>query len=176
MKEYVFVMSCLSLPHIVKIGFSKDCDRREEELSNSSTPFPFKLEKQWEVKNGRLMEAALHRHLGFCRIDSRCEFFGLPPQRAIKAIDNILKDGCFEREEVDEQLAYRITDTESLGKLIRSEREKQGLTQKDVALACGTGLRVIGEIEGGKETAQIGVIFRIIDGLRIKVFGINKMK
>lgn len=171
MQEYVYVMSSLSLPHVVKIGFTTDPDGRVETMSNTSTPFPFRLEKQWKVQNGRVVESELHRQLDFCRINSRREFFGLSPQKAIKAIEAILETGCFEREKVDEQLAYIIRDAKTLGQLIRNEREKQGLTQRAVALTCNTGLRVIGEIESGKETAQIGVILRILDGLRIKISG-----
>jgi len=50
----------------------------------------------------------------------------------------------------------KITDTQSLGKAIRGARRRLKVTQKDLALASGTGLRFIIDLEKGKATCQIG--------------------
>ncbi len=65
----------------------------------------------------------------------------------------------------------QISTTAELGKLIRDERKRQGLTQQDVALACGVGLRYIVDLERGKETAQIGKALHLVKmlGLRINI-------
>ena len=49
-----------------------------------------------------------------------------------------------------------ITDTRSLGEAIRGARRRLKVTQKDLALASGTGLRFIIDLEKGKATCQIG--------------------
>ena len=85
-----------------------------------------------------------------------------------------VKDGVFETKEVNKNLARQITDCASVGKLIRAERKQQKLTQKQLAFACGTGLRVIGEIEEGKKTAQASNIFKIINLLRLEMFCLPK--
>lgn len=162
-KSFVYVMSSPSLPHIVKIGFSKNTE--------NNAPFPFKIEKEWETEQPRLLEKNIHRQLSFCRIESNREFFGLSPKRAIELIEKIIKTGILEeKEKIDENLATKIENVTSLGQIIRQKRIKQNITQKQLALVCGTGLRFIGEIENGKSTAQVGKIFHILNMLRINVY------
>lgn len=43
-----------------------------------------------------------------------------------------------------------------LGSAIQKARKSQGLTQSQLAMACGTGVRFIVELEAGKETCQLG--------------------
>jgi HTH-type transcriptional regulator / antitoxin HipB len=61
----------------------------------------------------------------------------------------------------------QITDTRTLGQLIRSRRTGLGLRQPDLALAANVGIRFIVEIENGKETCQIGLTLRLLKALGI---------
>jgi predicted transcriptional regulator len=45
---------------------------------------------------------------------------------------------------------------QQIGALIRTTRKNLGVTQKDLALTSGTGLRFIIDLEKGKETCEIG--------------------
>ncbi|MCX6874200.1 MAG: type II toxin-antitoxin system Y4mF family antitoxin [Verrucomicrobia bacterium] len=65
----------------------------------------------------------------------------------------------------------QITDTPSLGETIRSARKRLKVTQKDLALATGTGLRFIIDLEKGKPTCQIGKVLEIVRtlGLRLQI-------
>ena len=56
-----------------------------------------------------------------------------------------------------------------IGKLIRDTRKKLGVTQKDLALTSGTGMRFIVDLEKGKETCQIGKTLAILNTLGIKI-------
>lgn len=64
-----------------------------------------------------------------------------------------------------------IVDSKALGEAIRAARKRLNVTQKDVALASGTGLRFIIELEQGKPTCQLGKALGILQalGLRLKV-------
>jgi len=65
----------------------------------------------------------------------------------------------------------QITDTRSLGAAIRGKRRRLKVTQKDLALASGTGLRFIIDLEKGKATCQIGkalVLARTL-GLQLQI-------
>ena len=42
-----------------------------------------------------------------------------------------------------------------IGKYIKEERKKAGLTQEDFALRSGLGLRFVRELEQGKETVRL---------------------
>ena len=56
-----------------------------------------------------------------------------------------------------------------IGKLIRDTRKSLGVTQKDLALASGTGIRFIIDLERGKETCEIGKALTILNTLGIKI-------
>jgi HTH-type transcriptional regulator / antitoxin HipB len=56
-----------------------------------------------------------------------------------------------------------------LGKIIRDTRKKLGVTQKDLAMTSGTGLRFVIDLEKGKETCQIGKTLTILQTLGIKL-------
>ena len=44
---------------------------------------------------------------------------------------------------------------QQIGALIRATRKSLGVTQKDLALTSGTGLRFVIDLEKGKETCEI---------------------
>lgn len=52
-----------------------------------------------------------------------------------------------------------------LGETIRNTRKTQGLTQPQLAMACGTGVRFIVDLEAGKETCQLGKALNVIQTL-----------
>ena len=61
-----------------------------------------------------------------------------------------------------------IQSTQDIGHMIRSTRKQLGVTQSDLALAAGTGLRFIIELEKGKATCQIGKILDVLQVLNIQ--------
>ena len=56
-----------------------------------------------------------------------------------------------------------------IGKLIRDTRKRLGVTQKDLALTSGTGIRFIIDLENGKETCELGKALVILHTLGIKI-------
>lgn len=56
-----------------------------------------------------------------------------------------------------------------IGKLIRDTRKKLGVTQKDLALTSGTGMRFIIDLEKGKETCEVGKALAVLNTLGIKI-------
>jgi len=58
---------------------------------------------------------------------------------------------------------------EQIGKLIRETRKKLGVTQRDLALTSGTGMRFVIDLEKGKETCEIGKALTILNTLGISV-------
>lgn len=59
--------------------------------------------------------------------------------------------------------------TQEIGKLVRESRKRLSVTQKDLALTSGTGLRFIIELEKGKDTCQIGKVLTVLQTLGIKL-------
>ena len=58
---------------------------------------------------------------------------------------------------------------QQVGTLIRNTRKSLGVTQKDLALTSGTGLRFVIDLEKGKETCEIGKALTILHTLGIKL-------
>ncbi len=56
-----------------------------------------------------------------------------------------------------------------LGETIRNVRRGLRVTQKDLALTSGTGLRFVIDLEKGKETCQLGKTLRVLQTLGIKI-------
>lgn len=57
----------------------------------------------------------------------------------------------------------------SLGEIIHARRKQLKITQKDLALTCGTGLRFLVDLEKGKSTCQIGKILQVIQALGLEL-------
>ena len=55
--------------------------------------------------------------------------------------------------------------TEQLGMAIRTRRRQLRITQKELAMTCGTGLRFIVDLEKGKATCQIGKTLQVFQAL-----------
>ena len=57
---------------------------------------------------------------------------------------------------------------QQIGQLVKKSRKTLSVTQKDLALTSGTGLRFIIELERGKPTCQIGKVLTVLHTLGIK--------
>ncbi len=58
-----------------------------------------------------------------------------------------------------------IQTTEQLGQALRAARKRLGLTQPQLALAAGVGVRFIVDLEAGKTTLRLENVLRVIDAL-----------
>lgn len=56
-----------------------------------------------------------------------------------------------------------------IGKLVRLRRKKIGITQKELALTSGTGVRFIGDLEKGKQTCHLEKVLLVINTLGLNV-------
>lgn len=64
----------------------------------------------------------------------------------------------------------KITNSPTiLGTAIRERRGELKLTQDDLALAIGVNRRVIGQLERGKETVQLGIALNAARALGLNV-------
>ena len=56
---------------------------------------------------------------------------------------------------------------QQIGQLVKKSRKTLSVTQKDLALTSGTGLRFIIDLERGKPTCQIGKVLTVLHTLGI---------
>lgn len=66
-----------------------------------------------------------------------------------------------------------IEDATTLGQAIRQQRRRLKVTQKDLAMASGSGLRFIVDLEKGKPTCQLGKALEIVRvlGMKLEIHG-----
>ncbi len=58
-----------------------------------------------------------------------------------------------------------IRSPQQLGDVLRAARKLLGLTQPQLALASGVGVRFIVDLEAGKPTLRLENVLRVIDAL-----------
>lgn len=63
----------------------------------------------------------------------------------------------------------KIVDAAALGQAIRHRRRQLNVTQKDLAMSSGTGLRLIIDLEKGKPTCQLGKALEIVRTLGLSL-------
>ncbi|HOX02568.1 MAG TPA: helix-turn-helix transcriptional regulator [Candidatus Paceibacterota bacterium] len=59
--------------------------------------------------------------------------------------------------------------TGQIGTAIRTRRKQLKITQKELAMTCGTGLRFIVDLEKGKPTCQIGKTLQVLQALGLAI-------
>lgn len=62
-----------------------------------------------------------------------------------------------------------IADSKELGTAVAQSRKRLKVTQKDLALAAGTGVRFISDLENGKPTCQVDRVLAVIRALGMSV-------
>lgn len=65
-------------------------------------------------------------------------------------------------------MAIRYTAKE-IGEIVRRTRKNLGVTQENIALTSGTGLRFIIDLEHGKPTCQLEKTLTVLRTLGIKI-------
>jgi y4mF family transcriptional regulator len=59
----------------------------------------------------------------------------------------------------------RLRDAQDLGHHVREHRRAAGLSQTDLAVRAGVSRRWLSDLESGKATAEVGLVFRVIAAL-----------
>jgi HTH-type transcriptional regulator/antitoxin HipB len=62
-------------------------------------------------------------------------------------------------------MSISIDTPVTLGQAARAARKRLGLTQPQLALAAGVGVRFIVELEAGKPTLRLETILRVLNAL-----------
>lgn len=62
-----------------------------------------------------------------------------------------------------------LTSAAEIGTLIRQVRKDQGLTQAELAGACGVGVRFIIDLEKGKPSCELDKALKVVRRLGLKL-------
>jgi len=87
---YVYVLSNISMPGLVKIGKSRRGGRfRAKEIYQTGVPTPFKLEYEVYTQDCDSLESYVHESLDHVRTNDSREFFNLTVENAVIAITRV---------------------------------------------------------------------------------------
>ena len=62
-----------------------------------------------------------------------------------------------------------VNSPNDIGSIVRAARREANLTQRELAQACGCGVRFISELENGKPTIELGRTMRVLNTLSLDV-------
>jgi len=65
-------------------------------------------------------------------------------------------------------------DTKTIGKLVRTLRKKQGLTQAEAAGYLNVGTRFLSDFENGKPTVQLEKALQVMEGIGFEILIVPK--
>lgn len=83
---FVYILSNVSMPGLLKIGYSKDVESRVKQLSNTSVPTPFVCEYFLYSEDCIRLEAKVHEIMLRFRVRTNREFFNTSITNAIKCL------------------------------------------------------------------------------------------
>jgi len=56
-----------------------------------------------------------------------------------------------------------------IAEIIKQKRKQERLTQKDVSMSTGVGVRYISDLENAKPSCEIGKALKVLEALGIKI-------
>ena len=59
----------------------------------------------------------------------------------------------------------KVLSAAQIGQRVRQTRQQLGLTQPQLALAVGVGIRFIVDLEAGKSTVRLDKVLQVLEGL-----------
>jgi hypothetical protein len=62
-----------------------------------------------------------------------------------------------------------VTSAHTLGTELRAARKHLGLTQSELALVAGVGVRFIVDLEAGKPTVRLAQVLRVVESLGLNL-------
>ena len=136
MSGIVYVLTNPAMEGYVKIGRTRDLEKRMKALDNTSTPLPFECAFAVEVDNPEDVELFVHDAFADGRTRSTREFFEVNPERVISALR--LTNG----RDVTPG-AVIVEDEESRRALARTNKMREAFNFGMVGIVPGTMLTFI---------------------------------
>lgn len=123
---YVYILSNISMPNLVKIGKTRRGGRhRAKEIYQTGVPTPFTLEYEVYTHDCDQLELYAHEHLNAFRVNNDREFFKIDVVKAITELTSLfLGDYCCE---------VVISDLGDIQSTLESMVKKSGLEDQGFA-------------------------------------------
>jgi hypothetical protein len=89
--QHVYILESISMPDMVKIGYTKNNpeDRANQLSKSTGVPTPFNVVYSYSCFNGERIEKAVHKYFRKQRVNNQREFFYITADEAIKIIESL---------------------------------------------------------------------------------------
>jgi hypothetical protein len=89
--QHVYILESISMPDMVKIGYTKNNpeDRASQLSKSTGVPTPFNVVYSYSCFNGERIEKAVHKYFRKQRVNNQREFFYITADEAIKIIESL---------------------------------------------------------------------------------------
>lgn len=71
-------------------------------------------------------------------------------------------------------MAGDLTNASEIGRIIREERKRQGLTQTKLANYAGVGINFISQLENGKDTVELSKVLNVLHVLGFDIIATKR--
>jgi hypothetical protein len=90
-RYWIYILSNISIPNMVKIGYTKLTpeERAKQISSTTGVPTPFEIEFAFKCHEGEFLENEIHKSLDMYRVSNNREFFKMPINEAIDIVKQI---------------------------------------------------------------------------------------
>jgi transcriptional regulator with XRE-family HTH domain len=69
-----------------------------------------------------------------------------------------------------ERNKQNIDSIQAIGILVRKQRFERNLSQIEAASLCNVGVRFLSDLENGKESVRLDLVFKVLKTFGLKVF------
>jgi hypothetical protein len=147
-----------------KIGISENVEKRVKELYGG-----WVVVKTWEmdIEKARYHEAQVKKTMSAFAVHG-FELFNCPVGYLIRVINESLTQEV-RTELPPESITIKAT-VEDIGKLIRTVRNKKGLSLRQLSSLYNFGYRFAGELERGKESCHMGKALKVLNAVGIELY------
>ena len=164
---YVYIAASPGIPDLVKIGSTDvGVESRISSLSNTSVPERFELVGSYAVTNAYTVEQTVHSELKAFRYKGNQGFF-----RLSKDVSVLLVKCICEREELrlskhniphPLNMTTPVENPRDLGNALCVARHTEGISQNTAANMSHLLQKTISAIEAGKESTELGAIYKLL--------------
>ena len=168
--EYIYIAKNSLIKNMVKIGRTKNLERRLSEL-NQLLPEPFIFIKTYEVKNSSQLELHIHKALDNVRSMSNREFFEvISDEQIIQVCDDLVADFSHFNMKDKHKSIVSLDKRVDLSSILRSIRVSKGVTQEELASKSGLSHATIVRFESAKTDMSLVNILAILEVLDCNLY------
>lgn len=162
--EYIYIAKNPAFQNMVKIGRTKNLEKRLKELSQI-VPEPFEYIKTYQVDNAVYAESYIHECLSNIRVKDNREFFLTVGLDIEATVDMLIADSSYQYLKRKFKSIITIKSVDDIPKIVRNTRLVCELTQAQLAEKAGVASVTVARIETGRSEPTMGLMIKLMEAM-----------